>query len=93
MLKDLIELQPGPWFLAEVVSTADHGAGQVATECQEERAMNVFGKQIHRPAGGYGPSLARDLLQSRQSIYYLYIYYYKLERKKEVSVPDGQEGQ
>lgn len=40
-------------------------------------------KQIHCPAGGYGRSPARDLLQSRQSISYLCIYTIHLLQARE----------
>ena len=96
MLKVFIELQPDPWLLPDVVSTAVHGAGWVATECQEERAVNVLTNRSIILLVGYGPSLARDLLQSRQSIYYLYrytIYLLQAREKKEVSVSARQEGQ
>lgn len=74
MLKDFIELQPDPCFLPDVVIMAVHGAGQVATECQEGRVMTILTKRPTVLLVGYGPSAATDLLQSRQSIYYLYIY-------------------
>lgn len=84
MLKDFIELQPEPWFLPDVVSIAVHGAGRVATECQEERAMTALTERPIILLVGNGPSAARDLLQSRQSIYYLYIYtFYLLQAREE----------
>lgn len=84
VLKDFTELQPDPWFLPEDVSTAVHGSGWVAIECQEEQGMNVLTNRSIVPLVGYGPSPARDSLQPRQSIDYLYIYtIYLLQAREE----------
>lgn len=82
MLKDFTELQPEPWLLPEAVGTAVHGAGWVATQGQEGRAMNVL------------VLLWQEIYYSPDNLLIIHIavwsIYYKLERKKEVSVPAGQ---
>lgn len=85
MLKDFIELQPEPWLLSEAVSTAVHGAGQVTTQGWEWRVMNVL------------VLLWKEIYYNPDNLFIIHIagwsIYYKLERKKEVSVPAGQEEQ
>lgn len=86
MSKDFTELQPHPWLLPEAVSTAVHGAGRVATQGQEGRAMNVLVPLWQETY--YNPD---NLFIIHTTIWSIY---YKLERKKEkVSVPAGQEEQ